>query len=97
MGQGECYGEHEVVATNLGAGMARLACRHCESVTIVLDAAGDGTEPVTAPGLFGPVRPTIFTVLAEEQREAEPPAAAQTGTVLDRGPRFAFGGASRKR
>lgn len=54
-----------------------------------LDAAEDG-QSVTRPGLFGPSRPTIFTVLAEERRNEEAPVVATDG------PRFALGGAHRR-
>lgn len=66
MGQRGCPGDHEYVVKDLGAGVARLECSRCDSVVIDLDAAKDGS--VTVPGLFGPAKPTIFSVLAEEQR-----------------------------
>lgn len=50
---------------------------------------------MTVPGLFGPARPTIFSVLAEERRrEAEEQAEAPRGS----GGRYAFrGGPARRR
>lgn len=68
MGQRGCPGDHNYVVRDLGAGVARLECTKCDSVVIDLDAAKDGATTVTVPGLFGPAKPTIFSVLAEEQR-----------------------------
>ncbi|MFP3915016.1 MAG: hypothetical protein ACLFWM_09090 [Actinomycetota bacterium] len=82
--------------TRLGAGMQRLECRRCDAVMVDLDAAGDGSTPVTAPGLFKPARPTIFSVLAEEERERER-SIAENVTGEGAGPRFAFRGALRNR
>lgn len=61
-------------------------------------AAEDGSAPVTAPGLFGPAKPTIFSVLAEEQRAMEKTVEAnpQPQSVVHR-PAFAFGGSARRR
>lgn len=77
MGQGRCTGDHEYETRRLGVGLARLRCRKCGGVVIDLDAAKDGPA-VTEPGLFGPAKPTIFTVLGEERRarmrEDGPPA-----------------------
>lgn len=96
VGQSKCADGHRYTATDLGAGMRRLECRHCDSVTIDLDAAEDGS--VTAPGLFGPARPTIFSVLAEEQRKMDQTlAAARAEAGSGGGPRFAFGGGFRNR
>lgn len=54
---------------------------------IDLDAAEDGLATVTTPGLFRPARPTIFSVLREEQIEA--------ATAERSGPSFGFGGPNR--
>lgn len=43
-----------------------MECGICGSVVIDLDAAEDGAT-VTVPGLFKPARPTIFSVLRQEQ------------------------------
>lgn len=80
-----CREAHAFDKTNLGAGMARLECADCGTVVIDLDATEE--RPVTTPGLFGPSRPTIFSVLAEEERDSDPeaePAGARSG------PSFAF-------
>jgi len=84
VGQRRCAGDHDFAVSRLGAGIARMQCTSCGAVMIDLDAAEDGHGTVTEPGLFRPARPTIFTVLAEEQRaEATPkPEAA--------GPRYVF-------
>lgn len=97
MGNPVCEGTHDYEVTNLGAGMARLQCRRCQTVMIDL-AAEDGSALVTAPGLFGPAKPTIFSVLAEEQRarEATVEAHTQPQSVVHR-PAFAFGGPVRHR
>lgn len=97
MGNHVCEGTHDYEVTNLGAGMARLECHRCQTVMIDL-AAEDGSALVTAPGLFGPARPTIFSVLAEEQRamEAAVEAPAPPQSVVHR-PAFAFGGGARRR
>lgn len=94
MGQRGCTGDHDYVVRDLGAGVARLECSRCHSVVIDLDAARDGNT-VTVPGLFGPARPTIFSVLAEERRrESEEQAEAPRGS----GGRYAFrGGPARRR
>jgi hypothetical protein len=89
VGRVGCQGDHEFKTVNLSAGMARLECVHCDMVVVDLDAAEDGL--VTAPGLFGPAKPTIFSVLGEERRAEE---TAQQETPRRSGPRFAFGGAS---
>lgn len=87
MGNTECRGDHEFETRRLGAGVARLRCRRCDLIVIDLDAATDGAA-VTAPGLFGPSRPTIFTALAEARREmeVEDPERANARS----GPSFAF-------
>lgn len=97
MGHREYCEAHEFGVTNLGAGMARRECRSCKAVVVDL-AAEDGSAPVTAPGLFGPAKPTIFSVLAEEQREIEKAVEADTKpkSVVHR-PAFAFGGLTRRR
>lgn len=61
-------------------------------------AAEDGSAPVTAPGLFGPAKPTIFSVLAEEEREMEKAEEShpRSQSVVHR-PAFAFGGSARRR
>lgn len=77
--------------------MARMACQSCDTVMIDLDAAKDGSAPVTTPGLFGPARPTIFSALAEARRAgaaAEEAAAAKARP--GRGPRYAFGGSAQR-
>lgn len=88
MGKRECIGDHEFESRRLGAGVTRLQCRNCGSVVIDLDAATDGAT-VTAPGLFGPSRPTIFTALAQARREQEA-AEAESGPVRS-APVYAFG------
>jgi len=92
VGQKRCSGDHAYAKRELGAGFQRLECGNCGSVFIDLDAAGDGPTVVTVPGLFKPAKPTIFSVLREEQDneqdEATPRAAA---------PRHGFGGALRLR
>lgn len=94
MGQRGCTGDHDYVVRDLGAGVARLECSRCRAVVIDLDAARDGNT-VTVPGLFGPARPTIFSVLAEERRrESEEQAEPTRGS----GGRYAFrGGPARRR
>lgn len=91
MGQRGCTGDHNYVIRDLGAGVARLECSRCDSVVIDLDAAKDGNT-VTVPGLFGPARPTIFSVLAEERRQQE--IEADPKPTRGSGGRYAFGGGS---
>lgn len=97
MGYRACEGAHDYGVTKLGAGMARLECHRCQAVMIDL-AAEDGSALVTAPGLFGPAKPTIFSVLAEEERAMEKTeeAPTQPRSVVHR-PAFAFGGPTRRR
>lgn len=74
--------------------MARLECATCDSVVIDLDAAKDGGGTVTVPGLFGPAKPTIFSLLGAERRAEQ--AEREDGEPR-RGPRFAFqGGVARR-
>lgn len=87
MGKGGCADGHSFNATRVGAGLARLECGRCDVVVIDLDAAEDGA--VSAPGLFRPKKPTIFTVLAEEQRRGRHQADEEQSGL--RGPRYAFG------
>lgn len=54
---------------------------------IDLDAVKDGAAVVTAPGLFKAAKPTIFSVLRQEQIENATPERA--------GPHYAFGGSAR--
>lgn len=92
VGKGGCADGHSFAVTRVGAGLARHECRRCEEVVIDLDAAED--EAVTAPGLFRPKRPTIFSVLAEERRRGQ--HEAEDRSVLTR-PRYAFGAGVRRR
>lgn len=85
------------MAGDLGAGMARLECSRCGSVRIDLNAAGTGSAPVTAPGLFKPAKPTIFSVLAEERRAEQKQAEDMETVPSSRGPRHAFGGSGARR
>ena len=92
VGQKRCSGDHAYATRELGAGFQRLECGNCGSVFIDLDAAGDGPTVVTVPGLFGPAKPTIFSVLREEQDNEEEEAAPRASA-----PRHGFGGALRLR
>lgn len=85
MGQKRCSGDHQYTRRELGAGLLRLECEECGSVVIDLDAAGDGQATVTTPGLFKPAKPTIFSVLREEQGDEG------SDESESRGPRYAFG------
>lgn len=97
MGNQGCQGDHEYVIKDLDVGVARLECENCDSVVIDLDAAEKGVAEVTVPGLFGPARPTIFSVLGAEQR-AEAGATEESAEVGPRrGPRYAFQGGSTRR
>jgi hypothetical protein len=95
VGKGRCSGSHEFAVKKLGAGLARLECRRCDTVIIDLDATDDDNRTVTAPGLFRPKKPTIFSVLAEEKREAQ--EAGEERDPSTSGPRYAFGGTVRRR
>ncbi len=90
MGKQGCPGDHEYVISDLGEGVARLECAKCDSVVIDLDAAKDGGATVTVPGLFGPAKPTIFSVLGEERRAQRAEEGVEDASR--RGPRFAFQG-----
>ena len=81
MGQGRCSGDHEFITRELGAGLRRMECGNCGSVVIDLDAAGDGAT-VTVPGLFKPAKPTIFSVLREEQEAAAVGVGEEVGRSL---------------
>lgn len=97
MGKQSCQGDHEYVIKDLDVGVARLECEKCDSVVIDLDEAEKGEAKVTVPGLFGPAKPTIFSVLGAEQK-AEAVATEESLEVGPRrGPRFAFQGGSIRR
>lgn len=96
MGQLGCTGDHDYVIRDLGAGVARLECSRCRAVVIDLDAARDGSTTVTVPGLFGPAKPTIFSVLAEERRARENEEQAESQRPVSGG-RYAFGGGAPRR
>lgn len=85
MGLRQCSSDHSFVAHDLGAGMQRLECVECQ--VVVLDLVDD--DVVSAPGLFKPSPPTIFSVLGEEQRADETPAEGP-----EHSGRFAFGGSA---
>lgn len=72
-----------------------MECRLCDTVIVDLDAAEDGSPAVSAPGLFGPSKPTIFSVLGEETKNEEAPADEPRGPR--HGGRFAFGGPAPRR
>ena len=89
MGQKRCSGDHRYATRELGAGLRRLECSTCGSVVIDLDAAGDGSA-VTTPGLFKPAKPTIFSVLRQEEDEV-----VDVSEGAERRARHSFGGAFR--
>jgi hypothetical protein len=95
VGERGCTGDHNYVIRDLGAGVARLECSRCQAVVIDLDAARDGSNSVTVPGLFGPARPTIFSVLGEERRRAEEEAEKEQNARG--GGRYSFGGGAPRR
>lgn len=95
MGRVPCRGDHDFAVRRLGIGLARMECRRCDAVIVDLDAAEDGSASITAPGLFGPAKATIFTVLGEERREAE--RSQEDNTTPRSGPSFAFGESTRRR
>lgn len=97
MGNQSCQGDHEYVIEDLEVGVARLQCANCDSVVIDLDAAEDGVAKVTVPGLFGPAKPTIFSVLGAEQRAEAGATDESVDAEPRRGPRFAFQGGSVRR
>lgn len=92
MGKGRCNGDHDFAVRKLGAGLARMECRLCATVVVDLDAVDEESRPVTSPGLFRPKKPTIFSVLAEEQRAQErSPSEGELAESASTGPRYAFG------
>lgn len=63
-----------------------------------LEAERDGMSAVTVPGLFRPSRPTIFSVLGEEQRAEERGETVDEQPETDEeSPRYVFGGGVRRR
>jgi len=95
VGKGRCSGSHDFAVKKLGAGLARLECRRCDTAVIDLNATDEDNRTVTTPGLFRPKKPTIFSVLAEERREEE--LASEDPDPSTSGPRYAFGGSVRRR
>lgn len=90
-----CSSGHSFVVQDLGAGLQRQGCVECATVVIDLDEVADGG--VTAPGLFRPSRPTIFSVLGEEERAEERRSEQHARTSGPSGPRYAFSGAAARR
>jgi len=95
VGKGRCSGSHDFAVKKLGAGLARLECRRCDTVVIDLDASDEDNRTVTSPGLFKPKKPTIFSVLAEERRDGD--MAPEPAEAPVDGPRYAFGTSLRRR
>lgn len=58
-----------------------MECGKCGWVVIDLDAAVDGST-VTVPGLFKAAKPTIFSVLRQEQEAAAAEVAEAVGRSL---------------
>lgn len=97
MGNQGCQGDHAYVINDLDVGVARLACENCDSIVIDLDAAENGEAKVTVPGLFGPAKPTIFSVLGAEQRAEAVATDESVESGPRHGPRYAFQGGSIRR
>lgn len=89
MGLRSCSGDHDYVTTEMGAGLRRKECARCRAFVVDLDAAGGGSS-VSAPGLFRPSRPTLFTVLAEERRAMEA-VRSEPEPIPSEGARYVFG------